>query len=56
MAQAPAAPAAPAATSTANPAPLGLAGFSLTTMVLSAANAQLIGGSSAQVVVALALA
>ena len=56
MAQAPAATSAPAASSTANPAPLGLAGFALTTMVLSAANAQLIGGSSVQVVVALALA
>jgi uncharacterized protein len=56
VAQAPAATAAPATSSTANPAPLGLAAFALTTMVLSAANAQLIGGSSVQVVVALALA
>lgn len=56
MAQAPAVPAAPAASSTANPAPLGLASFALTTMVLSATNAQLIGGSSVQVVLALALA
>ena len=56
MVHAPAVPAAPAASSTANPAPLGLASFALTTMVLSATNAQLIGGSSVQVVLALALA
>jgi uncharacterized protein len=40
----------------ANPAPLGLAGFALTTFVLSMTNAGLIGGSSVQVVVALSLA
>lgn len=40
----------------ANPAPLGLAGFALTTFVLSLTNAGLIGGSSVQVVLALALA
>ncbi len=39
----------------ANPAPLGLAGFALTTFVLSLTNAGIIGGSSVQVVVALAL-
>ena len=39
----------------ANPAPLGLAGFALTTFVLSLANMGVIGGSSVQVVVALAL-
>ena len=39
----------------ANPAPLGLAGFALTTFVLSLTNAGVIGGSSVQVVVALAL-
>lgn len=40
----------------ANPAPLGLAAFALTTFVLSATNAGFIGGSSVEVVVALALA
>jgi succinate-acetate transporter protein len=39
----------------ANPAPLGLAGFALTTFVLSLTNMGVIGGSSVQVVVALAL-
>ncbi len=39
----------------ANPAPLGLAGFALTTFVLSLTNAGIIGGSSVQVVLALAL-
>lgn len=34
----------PAAVATANPAPLGLSAFALTTFVLSAANAGLIGG------------
>lgn len=56
MAQAQPATTAPAASHQANPAPLGLAGFALTTMVLSLTNAQLIGGSSVQVVLALALA
>jgi succinate-acetate transporter protein len=56
VAQAPAASAAATASSMANPAPLGLAGFALTTMVLSAVNAKLIGGSSVQIVLALALA
>lgn len=60
MAQAqtlPGAGAAPvAAAKEANPAPLGLAGFALTTFVLSVTNAGLIGGSSVEVVVALALA
>jgi hypothetical protein len=40
----------------ANPAPLGLAGFALTTFVLSLTNAGVIGGSTVQVVLALALA
>ncbi|HEX8939149.1 MAG TPA: acetate uptake transporter [Candidatus Limnocylindrales bacterium] len=40
----------------ADPAPLGLAAFALTTFVLSMTNAGLIGGSSVQVVLALALA
>jgi succinate-acetate transporter protein len=40
----------------ANPAPLGLAAFALTTFVLSVRNAGLIGGSAVEVVVALALA
>ena len=56
MAQAQPATTAPAASHQADPAPLGLAAFALTTMVLSATNAQLIGGSTVQVVVALALA
>ncbi|MHB8398529.1 MAG: acetate uptake transporter [Candidatus Limnocylindrales bacterium] len=47
---------APAAAPTANPAPLGLAAFALTTFVLSLTNAGIIGGSSVQVVLALALA
>ena len=51
MAQDQSAPAAQA-----NPAPLGLAGFALTTFVLSLTNAGVIGGSTVQVVVALALA
>ncbi len=42
--------------SAANPAPLGLAGFALTTFILSLTNLQAIGGSSVQVVLALALA
>ncbi|MHB8460856.1 MAG: acetate uptake transporter [Candidatus Limnocylindrales bacterium] len=45
-----------AAAREANPAPLGLAGFALTTFVLSMTNAGLIGGSSVEVVLALALA
>ncbi|HLY36242.1 MAG TPA: acetate uptake transporter [Candidatus Limnocylindria bacterium] len=40
----------------ADPAPLGLAAFALTTFVLSFANAGIIGGSSVSVVLALALA
>jgi len=52
VAQAQSAPSAPAQ---ANPAPLGLAGFALTTFVLSLTNMGVIGGSSVQVVVALAL-
>jgi uncharacterized protein len=40
----------------ADPAPLGLAAFALTTFVLSFANAGIIGGSSVEIVVALALA
>jgi succinate-acetate transporter protein len=44
------------ATVKADPAPLGLAGFALTTFVLSVTNAQIIGGSSVQIVLALALA
>ncbi len=40
----------------ADPAPLGLAGFALTTFVLSFTNAGIIGGSSVQVVLGLALA
>lgn len=51
MAQDQSAPAAQA-----NPAPLGLAGFALTTFVLSLTNAGVIGGSTVQVVLALALA
>lgn len=39
----------------ANPAPLGLAGFALTTFVLSLTNFGILGGSTVQVVVALAL-
>jgi succinate-acetate transporter protein len=51
-----AAPVAVAVVKQANPAPLGLAAFALTTFVLSLTNAGIIGGSSVQVVVALALA
>jgi uncharacterized protein len=40
----------------ADPAPLGLAGFAMTTFVLSVANMQIIGASSLQVVLGLALA
>lgn len=40
----------------ANPAPLGLAGFALTTLILSLVNSGLVTGSSLAVVVALALA
>jgi succinate-acetate transporter protein len=40
----------------ANPAPLGLAGFALTTLILSLVNAGLVTGSSLAVVLALALA
>ena len=38
-----------------NPGPLGLAGFAMTTLLLSLTNAKLIGGSSVQVVLAVAL-
>src|SRR5512142_67177 len=40
----------------ADPAPLGLAAFALTTFVLSFTNAGFIGGSSVQIVLGLALA
>jgi succinate-acetate transporter protein len=40
----------------ANPAPLGLAGFALTTLILSLVNSGLVTGSSLAIVVALALA
>src|SRR5579872_5698666 len=43
----------PVAATAANPAPLGLCGFALTTFVLSAANAQLFTGAT--IVVGLAL-
>ncbi len=56
MAQAQSSSATPAATPAANPAPLGLAGFALTTFILSLTNAKIIGDSSVEVVVALALA
>lgn len=52
----PAAVVAPVVSVKANPAPLGLAGFALTTFVLSMANAGFIGGSSVEIVLALALA
>jgi succinate-acetate transporter protein len=45
-----------AATSIADPAPLGLAGFALTTFVLSMFNAGLVGGAGEPVVLGLALA
>ena len=56
MAQAPAAASAPAAPHQANPAPLGLAGFALTTLILSLVNSGLVTGSSLAIVIALALA
>ncbi|MDQ6806600.1 MAG: acetate uptake transporter [Actinomycetota bacterium] len=40
----------------ANPAPLGLAGFGITTLVLSLVNSNLVGGASLTVVLGLALA
>ena len=40
----------------ANPAPLGLAGFALTTLILSLVNAGLVTGSTLAIVVGLALA
>lgn len=52
MAQAQGAPAA----KEANPAPLGLAGFALTTLILSLVNAGFVTGSSLAIVVGLALA
>ncbi len=51
-----AAAAVPAASAAANPAPLGLAGFAMTTLVLSVVNAGIVTGSSLAIVVALALA
>jgi succinate-acetate transporter protein len=54
VAQAQSATAAPAAV--ANPAPLGLAGFGLTTLILSLVNSGLVTGSSLAIVVGLALA
>jgi succinate-acetate transporter protein len=45
-----------AAPKEANPAPLGLAGFALTTLILSLINAGLLTGSSLAIVVSLALA
>ncbi|MGZ6339699.1 MAG: acetate uptake transporter [Candidatus Limnocylindrales bacterium] len=52
MAQAPGMPVA----KEANPAPLGLAGFALTTLILSLVNSGLVSGSSLAIVVGLALA
>lgn len=46
----------PAGMAVANPAPLGLAGFAMTTLILSLVNAGIVTGSSLAVVVALALA
>ena len=46
---------APAAASVANPAPLGLCGFALTTFVLSCVNANLFAGVVPNIVVGLAL-
>jgi uncharacterized protein len=43
-------------TPVANPAPLGLAGFALTTFILSLVNAGIVTGSSLAIVVGLALA
>ncbi len=48
--------AAPAVSVAANPAPLGLAGFAMTTLVLSVVNAGIVTGSSLGAVLALALA
>ncbi len=56
MAEAQGVPAASAAPKEANPAPLGLAGFALTTLILSLVNAGAIKGSTLAIVVALALA
>src|SRR6266568_8506998 len=53
MAQVAAERAASAAPAVANPAPLGLSAFALTTFVLSAANAQLFTGSA--IVIGLAI-
>ncbi len=53
MAQSQSASSAPAQ---ANPAPLGLAGFALTTLILSLINAGILTGSSMAIVVSLALA
>ncbi len=46
----------PAAVAVANPAPLGLAGFAMTTLILSLVNTGIVTGSSLAVVVALAMA
>ncbi|HEX3650293.1 MAG TPA: acetate uptake transporter [Pseudonocardiaceae bacterium] len=46
---------APAVTTTADPGPLGLAGFAATTMVLSFVNAGIISGDAVNAVLALAL-
>jgi succinate-acetate transporter protein len=56
VAQAQPATTAPAASHQANPAPLGLAGFALTTLILSLVNSGLVTGSSLAIVIALALA
>jgi uncharacterized protein len=42
-------------TKIANPGPLGLAGFALTTFILSLVNAGIIGGGNVSIVIALAL-
>ena len=49
-------PTAPPAVTTANPAPLGLAGFAMTTFVLSMINGNIVSGLDAPVVLPLALA
>ena len=50
------APSAPVAPVTANPAPLGLAGFAMTTFVLSMISANPVSSADAPVVLGLALA
>jgi succinate-acetate transporter protein len=49
-------PTAPVAPVTANPAPLGLAGFAMTTFVLSMVNGNIVSGTDTPVVLGLALA